>query len=93
MLLLVSFVGWIVLRYTRTYLDGEARQGTFTGWLSMALAAVLLLVQAGNLAQLVMAWIATRFCLHRLLLFYPVALRHSARPARSGSSPASARWR
>lgn len=71
MLLLVSFVGWIVIRYARTYLDGEARQGYFLGWLSAALAAVLLFVQAGNLVQLVLTWIATTVALHRLLLFYP----------------------
>lgn len=71
MLLLVSFVGWIVVRYCRTYLDGEARQGAFTGWLCAALATVLLLVQAGNLVQLVVAWTATSITLHRLLLFYP----------------------
>lgn len=71
MLLLVSFVGWTVIRYARTYLDGEARQGAFTGWICAGVAAVLLLVQAGNLAQLAGAWIATSFCLHRLLLFYP----------------------
>ncbi|MCP1336718.1 proton-conducting transporter transmembrane domain-containing protein [Futiania mangrovi] len=71
MLLLVSFVGWIVLRFARTYMDGEARQGAFTGWLCLALAAVLLLVQAGNLAQLVSAWVAMSLFLHRLLLFYP----------------------
>nr|WP_246519837.1 proton-conducting transporter membrane subunit [Ancylobacter lacus] len=84
MLLLVAFVGWIVARYTRTYLDGEARQGAFTGWLCAALAAVLLLVQAGNLVQLVGAWIATSAALHRLLLFYPqrVAARRAARKKR-----------
>ena len=27
MLLLVTFIGWIVLRFAATYLDGEARQG------------------------------------------------------------------
>jgi NAD(P)H-quinone oxidoreductase subunit 5 len=74
MLLLVSFVGWIVVRYCRTYLDGEARQGAFTGWMCAALAAVLLLVQAGNLVQLVVTWIATSVALHRLLLFYPERL-------------------
>ena len=81
MLLLVSFVGWIVLRYTRNYLDGEARQGAFTGWLCAAIAAVLLLVQAGNLAQLFAAWVATSMCLHRLLLFYSgrAAARRAAR--------------
>nr|WP_033921152.1 proton-conducting transporter membrane subunit [Sphingomonas sp. 37zxx] len=71
MLLLVSFIGWVVVRYTATYLDGEARQGAFTGWLCLTLAAVLLLVLAGNLVQLVLAWIGTSLFLHRLLLFYP----------------------
>jgi len=71
MLVLVSFVGWIVVRYGRTYLDGEARQGAFTGWLCTAIAAVLLLVQAGNLVQLAGAWIGVDLCLRRLLLFYP----------------------
>nr|WP_295833142.1 proton-conducting transporter membrane subunit [uncultured Azospirillum sp.] len=71
MLTLVSFVGWIVVRYTATYLDGEDRQGAFTGWLCATLASVLLLVQAGNLVHFVLAWIATSLFLHRLLLFYP----------------------
>lgn len=88
MLLLVAFVGWIVVRYTRTYLDGEARQGYFTGWLCVALAAVLLLVQAGNLVQVVVAWIATSVALNRLLLFYPdrVAAQRAARKKRLFSS-------
>ena len=80
MFLLVSFIGWVVVRYTATYLDGEARQGAFTGWLSMTLAAVLLLVLSGNLVQLVLAWVATGLSLHRLLLFYPdrIAARRAA---------------
>ncbi len=84
MMMLVSFVGWIVLRYSRTYLDGEARQGAFTGWLCAALAAVLLLVQAVNLVQLLAAWIAMSFALHRLLLFYPerIAAQRAARKKR-----------
>ena len=71
MFLLVSFIGWVVVRYAATYLDGEARQGAFTGWLCMTLASVLLLVLSGNLVQLVLAWVATSLFLHRLLLFYP----------------------
>ena len=71
MLLLVSFIGWVVVRYAATYLDGEARQGAFTGWLCMTLASVFLLVLSGNLAQLVLAWVATSLFLHQLLLFYP----------------------
>ncbi len=80
MLLLVSFIGWVVLRFAATYMDGEARQGAFTGWLCMTLASVLLLVLSGNLVQLVLAWIATSLFLHRLLLFYPnrIAARRAA---------------
>jgi NAD(P)H-quinone oxidoreductase subunit 5 len=81
MLLLVAFIGWVVVRYTRTYLDGEARQGPFTGWLLLTLVAVMLLVTAGNLVQLVVAWISTSLLLHKLLLFYPerVAAQRAAR--------------
>ncbi len=70
MLCLVSFVGWVVLRYAGTYVDGEDRQGLFMGWMCTTLAAVMLLVTAGHLVQLVLAWIATSLSLHQLLLFY-----------------------
>jgi NADH:ubiquinone oxidoreductase subunit 5 (subunit L)/multisubunit Na+/H+ antiporter MnhA subunit len=84
MLVLAAFVGWIVIRFSRTYLDGEAHQGAFTGWLCVTIAAVLLLVQAGNLTQLVAAWIGVSFCVHRLLLFYPgrLAAQRAARKKR-----------
>lgn len=74
MLLLVSFIGWVVVRYARTYLDGEARQTDFTIWLLATLSAVLLLVQSGNVVQFVLMWIATSLCLHQLLLFYPARI-------------------
>lgn len=70
MFLLVTFVGAIVVQYSRNYLDGDTRQGAFIGGLCLTLAAVLLLVLAGNLYQLAAAWIATSLSLHRLLLFY-----------------------
>jgi NAD(P)H-quinone oxidoreductase subunit 5 len=81
MLLLVSFIGWLVLRYAGTFLDGEVRQGSFTGWMTATLAAVLLLVQAGSLFQLVLGWIWASLFLHQLLLFYPerMAARRAAR--------------
>jgi NADH:ubiquinone oxidoreductase subunit 5 (subunit L)/multisubunit Na+/H+ antiporter MnhA subunit len=81
MLLVVASVGWVVTRYARSYLDGEARQGAFHGWLAATLAAVLFLVTSGNLFQFAAAWIATSLCLHRLLLFYAerTAARRAAR--------------
>lgn len=81
MLTLVSFVGWVVVRYSAAYLDGEARQGAFLGWMVTTLAVVLLLVQAGNLVHLTAAWIATSLCLHRLILFYSDR-RNAVRAAR-----------
>ncbi len=78
---LVAFIGWIVVRYTRTYLDGAPRQGAFTAWLCLTLGSVMLLVTAGDLAQIFAAWVATSLSLHRLLLFYPerTAARRAAR--------------
>lgn len=75
MLAMIAVIGWAVLRYSATYLDGEARQGAFIGWMSATLAAVLMFVLAGNLVHLALAWIGTSLCLHRLLLFYPERLQ------------------
>ncbi|WP_262386366.1 proton-conducting transporter membrane subunit [Roseobacter fucihabitans] len=81
MLLLVTFVGWIVVRYSANYMDGEAQQGPFTGWLCATLASVMVLVIAGNILLLAAAWIATSLCLHQLLLHYSdrVAAQRAAR--------------
>jgi NAD(P)H-quinone oxidoreductase subunit 5 len=78
MLLLVSFVGLVVIRFSRNYLDGDPGHIRFTRWLLLTLAAVLTLIVSANLAQLIAAWIATSFTLNRLLLFYgsrPAAVR------------------
>ncbi|MDA3915082.1 proton-conducting transporter membrane subunit [Oleiagrimonas sp.] len=77
MFVLVAFVGVIVVQYSRNYMDGDARQGAFMSGLCLTLAAVLAMVLAGNLTQLVVAWIATSLTLHRLLVFY-----RERRPAR-----------
>ncbi|SPJ24685.1 proton-conducting transporter transmembrane domain-containing protein [Palleronia abyssalis] len=71
MMLTVAFVGWVVLRFSRVALDGEARQPAFMGWMAATIACVLLLVSAGNVAQLAIGWVATGVTLNRLLLFYP----------------------
>ena len=71
MFLTVGMVGWVVLRYSRVALDGEDRQSPFMAGMAVTLACVMLLVTAGNLVQLVLAWVAVGVGLHRLLLFYP----------------------
>jgi NAD(P)H-quinone oxidoreductase subunit 5 len=71
MLLLVSFIGLIIVRYARTYLHGEAGLARFHRWLLLTLAAVTSLVVVNNLLVLALAWIATSVALHQLLTFYP----------------------
>ncbi|WP_434618987.1 proton-conducting transporter transmembrane domain-containing protein [Tabrizicola sp. M-4] len=70
MVLLVAFVGWVVTRYSRSYLDGEAREGAFHGLMLATLAGVLVLVQAGDLLVLVAAFVVVGLGLRQLLLFY-----------------------
>ncbi|MGJ4915839.1 NADH-quinone oxidoreductase subunit L [Bradyrhizobium sp. HKCCYLRH2060] len=77
---LVSFIGMVVVRYSRNYLDGDPGQVRFTRWLLLTLAAVLTLLIAGNLVLLLAAWVATSLSLGKLLLFYetrPAAIRAS----------------
>ncbi|MFU8897950.1 MAG: proton-conducting transporter membrane subunit [Roseinatronobacter sp.] len=82
MLMLVGLLGWVITRFSTTYLDGEARQGAFMGWLMLTLACVTALVSAGNLGQLVLGFIGAGMGLRQLLLTYadrPRAMRAAAR--------------
>ncbi|WP_101067719.1 proton-conducting transporter transmembrane domain-containing protein [Roseovarius salinarum] len=71
MSVLVAFVGWVVMRYARTYLDGEPREGMFHALMLATLAGVLVLVLSGSFVVLVAAFAAIGLALRRLLLFYP----------------------
>lgn len=79
MLLLVSFVGYVVSRYSVRYLDGEATQGRYFKWIGFTVGAVSLMIIAGNLLLFVAAWVMTSTGLHQLLLHYPD--RRAARKA------------
>lgn len=68
---LVGFIGWIVMRYSRTYVDGESREGAFHGLMLATLAAVLVFVQAANIPTLIAATFVVGLTLRKLLLFYP----------------------
>ena len=70
MFLLVAFIGAVVVQFSRNYLDGDPRQGRFIGRICLTLCTVLVLVLAGSLFQLVLAWIGTSVALHRLLMYY-----------------------
>jgi NAD(P)H-quinone oxidoreductase subunit 5 len=71
MFLLVSFIGVIVVAYSRNYMEGDPGHVRFTGMLCLTLSAVLMVILSGNLALFATAWIATSFGLKQLLVFYP----------------------
>ncbi len=68
---MIALLGFIVVRFSGNYLDGDPRQGIFMGRLAATIASVQLLVLAGNLGLLMVAWVLTSLSLHRLLIFYP----------------------
>jgi NAD(P)H-quinone oxidoreductase subunit 5 len=70
MLVLVSFVGFVVSRYSVRYLDGEADQGNYFRWLSLTIGGVSLMVIVGNLLWLCASWVLVSVGLHHLLLHY-----------------------
>lgn len=71
MLLLISFVGMVIVRFSMNYLDGEPAQGRFFRWMSFTIGAALTLVISRNLVMFTAAWMLTSLGLHKLLTHYP----------------------
>ncbi|MFO0580066.1 MAG: NADH-quinone oxidoreductase subunit L [Polyangia bacterium] len=70
MLLLVSFLGWVIVGYSQPYLAGDPGRARYLRWLLTTLTTVCLLVLTNNLVVLALAWIGTSLALHQLLAFY-----------------------
>ncbi len=70
MLLLVTALGVVIVRFSRTYLHGDVGLVRYFRWLLLTLSAVTALVVANNLLVMALAWTATSFALHQLLTFY-----------------------
>ncbi len=69
-LCMVALLAVPIVRFSATYLDGDARQGTFIGRMCLTIATVEVLIISDNLALFTAAWIATSLSLHTLLVFY-----------------------
>ncbi len=69
-LLLVAFVGWVIVRYSQPYLNGERQERHYVRWLMATLAAVGVVVASNHVLVLALAWAATSLALHRLLTFF-----------------------
>src|SRR6056297_2136022 len=70
MFAMVSFVGWVICRFSIRYLDGEPSPARYYRWVGWTIGAVSLMVLAGNLLFFLLAWVMTSWGLHRLLLHY-----------------------
>lgn len=71
MVLLVSFLGAVVLRFAARYLAGDPALPRFLSWMSLTLSSVLLMVISNHLLLMLGAWVATSLFLNQLLLHNP----------------------
>lgn len=70
MALMVSFIGWVILRFAGTYLKGDPGRDRFLPWFLVIIASVLVLVFTNHLLILAGAWISVSLALHHLLTLY-----------------------
>ncbi len=70
MALLAAFVGWVIVRYSQTYLDGEPEARLYVRWLMATLTSIGVVVATNNALILALAWMATSLSIHRLLPFF-----------------------
>lgn len=77
MVTLVSLLGWVVIRYSRRYLNGEPGQKRYMTAMLLTLASIAVVVLTNNFGVLVLGWVASSIALHHLLVFFrdrPAAL-------------------
>lgn len=70
-LLLVSFMAVVLLRFSERYLDTEKHAHQYWRWLLLSLSSVTIVIMSNNLLLLWLGWVSISLCFHRLLLFYP----------------------
>ncbi|MCC1495684.1 NADH-quinone oxidoreductase subunit L [Alcanivorax sp. 1008] len=75
MSLLVSLIGFIVVRFSVAYLAGDAVEARYRSWLQICLASVSLVVVTNHLLLLALAWSTISISLHQLLVSYPDRFR------------------
>ncbi|MBC2601775.1 proton-conducting transporter transmembrane domain-containing protein [Puniceicoccus vermicola] len=68
---LVTFLGAVIVRFSRNYLSGDANQGGFFKWLMVTLGAVISLVLSPGLVQFWLSWVVCSLGLHHLLVYFP----------------------
>jgi NAD(P)H-quinone oxidoreductase subunit 5 len=69
-MLCVSFIAWVIVRYSQPYLNAEPRERHYLRWLMATLCAVAVVLASNHLLVLAAAWTASSLALHRLLTFF-----------------------
>lgn len=70
LLVLLSGLGWVVIRFAATYLAGEPTQGRFLKWMCLTLAALLTLVLSRDVLVFAVAWGLVSLSFQQLLTHY-----------------------
>lgn len=70
MALMVTFVGWVILRFADNYLRSDPGRDRFLPWFLVIIGSVLVLVQTNHLLVLTGAWVGISLALHHLLTLY-----------------------
>jgi len=71
LLALVGVLAMVVLRYSWRNFRLDPRRGVFMRYMSLCLAAVLILIVSNHLLLFFAAWVSISLLLHQLLMFYP----------------------
>ncbi len=70
MLVLITGVAALILRFSDRYLGGEQGRSRYVRWFLATMAAVSLLVVTNDLIVLAVAWMLSSLTLHQLLTFF-----------------------
>ncbi len=71
MLVLISFIGFIVLCYAQSNFQANTDNRRFLRWFLLTIFAVMVTVSSNQLIVLWVAWVAISLSMHQLLMFYP----------------------
>lgn len=71
MLVLISFIAFIVLSYAKTNFEENVDNQRFLRWFLLTVVAVMVTVSSNNLIVFWLAWVAISLSMHQLLTFYP----------------------
>lgn len=71
MLVLISFIAFIVLSYAKTNFEADADNQKFLHWFMLTVFAVMTTVSSNYLIVFWFSWLGISLSMHQLLMFYP----------------------